>query len=377
MTEQRFDCGIIGGGLAGLCLAIQLADSGRRVILFEKERYPFHKVCGEYISMESYDFLIRIGLSLPDLDLPFITELKVSAPNGSSITRPLHPGGFGISRFTLDMLLAQLARKKGVIVMDGTRVEEVFAEQQDYLLKTETETFRLKIVSGAWGKRSVMDRKIGRMLPGASQGTRNYVAVKYHVKLDLPDHRIELHNFKGGYCGISKVDEDKCCFCYLTDSSLLKANGNNIQLMEQNILMQNPYLHKYFSEAIFLDRNPLTISQITFGKKTQVEKGMLLLGDAAGTVAPLCGNGMSMAMRASFLAAPLLNRYLDGLISASNLNDAYVKEWNESFSGRIRAGAFIQPLFGKKHLTNLSLGILRSWPWATDKLISMTHGKAF
>ena len=53
MEQQpaMFDCAIIGGGLAGLCLAIQLADADRSVVLLEKNSYPFHKVCGEYISM--------------------------------------------------------------------------------------------------------------------------------------------------------------------------------------------------------------------------------------------------------------------------------------------------------------------------------------
>ena len=57
----RHDCAIAGGGIAGLCLANLLASSGKSVLLLEKEKYPFHKVCGEYISMESYDFLCRIG----------------------------------------------------------------------------------------------------------------------------------------------------------------------------------------------------------------------------------------------------------------------------------------------------------------------------
>ncbi|HEX6334505.1 MAG TPA: FAD-dependent oxidoreductase, partial [Flavisolibacter sp.] len=48
MAEQPYDIAIAGGGLAGLCCAILLQRQGRRVVLFEKEKYPFHKVCGEY-----------------------------------------------------------------------------------------------------------------------------------------------------------------------------------------------------------------------------------------------------------------------------------------------------------------------------------------
>src|SRR5580698_10430921 len=104
--ENTYDAAITGGGLAGLSLAIQLAKAGYSVILFEKEKYPFHKVCGEYISMESYDFLERLGMPLSNMDLPMISEVKISSPNGTTFTRKLDLGGFGISRYTLDSTLA-------------------------------------------------------------------------------------------------------------------------------------------------------------------------------------------------------------------------------------------------------------------------------
>ena len=67
MSETNtYQVSIIGGGLAGLTLAIQLADEGYSCILFEKNKYPFHKVCGEYISMESWNFIERLGLNLSE-----------------------------------------------------------------------------------------------------------------------------------------------------------------------------------------------------------------------------------------------------------------------------------------------------------------------
>ena len=58
MTNDKiYDIAVVGGGLAGLSLSIQLAKAGYDVILFEKEKYPFHKVCGEYISLESWNFI--------------------------------------------------------------------------------------------------------------------------------------------------------------------------------------------------------------------------------------------------------------------------------------------------------------------------------
>ena len=63
---QTFDVAIIGGGLAGLSLSIQCSRAGYTAILFEKEKYPFHKVCGEYISFESWNFINDLGLDRVD-----------------------------------------------------------------------------------------------------------------------------------------------------------------------------------------------------------------------------------------------------------------------------------------------------------------------
>ena len=61
-----YDTAIVGGGLAGLSLAIRLSKKGYHILLLEKEIYPFHKVCGEYISMESWGFLTALGLPLEE-----------------------------------------------------------------------------------------------------------------------------------------------------------------------------------------------------------------------------------------------------------------------------------------------------------------------
>jgi len=83
-SSNSYDVAIAGGGLAGLALSIQLAKAGYSVVLFEKDRYPFHKVCGEYISLESWNFLEELGLPLSDWGLPVIRRVLVSAPDGES-----------------------------------------------------------------------------------------------------------------------------------------------------------------------------------------------------------------------------------------------------------------------------------------------------
>src|SRR5258708_31908824 len=119
-----FDVIIAGGGLAGLALSIQLARAGYQVALFEKETYPYHKVCGEYISLESWNFLEELGLPLSDWNLPIIRRLLVSAPNGNFIEHGLPLGGLGISRYKIDAALAGIARANRVALFESTKAED-------------------------------------------------------------------------------------------------------------------------------------------------------------------------------------------------------------------------------------------------------------
>jgi len=205
----------------------------------------------------------------------------------------------------------------------------------------------------------------------------NYIGVKYHIRTALAPDRIELHNFKDGYCGVSKVDQDWHCLCYLTTSRNLQENGKDIRAMEANVLHKNPFLKSYFANAEFVNPNPLVISNVHFSKKqTQVE-GVFLLGDAAGSITPLCGNGMSMGMRASKILAGELIQYFEKKQSKEAVAVRYKKAWDNAFARRITAGYYLQGLFGKRITTDLALRTLSQFPVLTNKLVSLTHGDRF
>ena len=373
--DKTYQCAIIGGGLAGLCLAIQLADKGISVILFEKNKYPFHKVCGEYISMESWNFLTELGLPLADLNLPQINELGISSENGFMLNAPLQMGGFGISRYSLDNYLFDLARKKNVTILDNCKVFDVQTiTENDYQINTSLGLYNSTILCGTYGKYTPTFVKDDTE---TKPNKLNYIGVKYHIKTDFKPNRIELHNFKDGYCGVSKVDKDTYCLCYLSTSKNLQACSNDIKKMEESILYKNPFLKKYFTESEFLFDTPLVISNISFQKKDTYKNSFFLAGDAAGSITPLCGNGMSMAMRASKILAQLLISYFNESISKKELIEKYNKAWGENFNARIKSGYYLQHLFGKKLTTHYTLKTLDKLPLLTKKIISLTHGQPF
>lgn len=377
-NTNQYHIAIVGGGLAGLSLSIQAAKKGYSVILFEKEKYPFHKVCGEYISLESWDFMEELGLPLSEMNLPVIRKLIVSAPNGKTLEHMLPLGGFGISRYKLDAMLASIAEKNGVVLLEKTKVQNIIYANETFTVEYSGTSIKTPVVAGAFGKRSNIDTTWKRQfVQQKPDKLNNYIGIKYHVVYDFPDDTIALHNFKDGYCGISRIEDNKYCLCYLTTAHNLGICDNDIKKMEASILSKNPFLKKIFSEAEFLINAPVVISQISFSKKSQIENHVLLTGDAAGMITPLCGNGMSMAMHASKLAFGAINNYLDKKITFEEMENEYQQYWDYYFQNRLRAGRCIQRFFGSPLLSNLLISSLKPFPGLVNSIISKTHGQPF
>ena len=373
-----FDAAVVGGGLAGLALAILLAKSDYKVILFEKEKYPFHKVCGEYISMESWKFIESLGFDLSNPDLPLINKLFVSSPDGHFIQSRLDLGGFGISRYYLDNELKEIAARKGVTVCPETKVNDITFQDEFFAIRYNGGETTASLVAASFGKRSNLDVKWKRGFINKKPGKLNsYVGVKYHIKSQVSDDTIALHNFKNGYCGISKIEDGKCCLCYLTTAKNLKDSGNSIKEMEKTILYQNPLLKMIFLKSEFLFKKPVTISQISFDTKSQVESHMLMIGDAAGMITPLCGNGMSMAFHSAKIAFENMNAFLKKDINRELMEKQYTTQWRKIFESRLRIGRIIQKLFGKPFLTNIFIRTVKYFPFVIKKMIRITHGKEF
>ena len=376
--SSDFDIAVAGGGLGGLSLAIQAARAGYSVLLIEKEKYPFQRVCGEYISNESWNFLQDLGVPLSEMQLPQISQLLVSAPNGNYLRQSLAPGGFGMSRFFLDHYLSNLAEEAGVQVLQEIKVTNVHSFHHHFEIFTTHGTFHARVVAGAFGKRSNLDIKWKRSFVNKKNDRlNNYVGIKYHVSYPVPPQEIALHNFEEGYCGISHVEGGKQCLCYMTSAANLAKSKNNIRLMEETILMKNPFLHEIFTKAVFLDRVPVTISQISFDRKEQVEHHVLLVGDAAGMITPLCGNGMSMALHSSKLAFKEIHAFLQNKINRYEMESQYSKAWAKAFASRLRNGRILQHFFGKSFLSNLFVAVLKPFPKVISYLVRQTHGQSF
>lgn len=372
------DVVIVGGGLAGLVSSLELARAGFSVTLVERKTYPFHKVCGEYVSNEVRPYIESLGVDLNALGAATITQFQLSSPSGRTLSSVLDLGGFGVSRYTLDYELYKLGLAAGVQFLLGQQVDTVtFSESNGFTITLNNgQVLTSRLVIGAFGKRSKLDKTLDRAF---MQKASPYVGVKYHVtpgpaSQPFPDDLIALHNFRHGYCGMSAIEKNAYCLCYLTTRNNLRQFGN-IPDMERAILWQNPHLRHVFETYNFLYDKPEVINEVSFAPKRAVENHILMAGDSAGLITPLCGNGMAMAIHGAKVVSELATEFLQNKQSRSGLEQLYERRWKTLFARRLWVGRTVQGFFGDKWLSELAVSAFGLYKPALHGVMRQTHGE--
>ena len=366
-----YDVIIIGGGLAGLTAALHLSKYPFSILVIEKHKYPHHKVCGEYLSHEVVPYLNHLGVVLPN---PVnIKTLQLSTVRGTTLTTPLPLGGLGISRYTLDNILFTKALANGVEVVVDT-VKAIDFQEDDFSIRTaDGRNYAAHMVIGAYGKRSAVDKFLKRKFINSKSP---WLAVKAHYSVkNFPDELVALHNFKGGYGGLSKTENGEVNFCYLANYKSF-TQYKDIQHFNEQVVTENPFLSEFLSAASQIFERPLSIAQISFERKRSIERHMLMCGDAAGLIHPLCGNGMAMAIHSAKIAAELIVRYFENAaFDRKMLERQYTRNWEATFRSRLTTGRRLQSILLHPYWADKMMRLAVQSPKLLRTIIKSTHGQ--
>jgi flavin-dependent dehydrogenase len=147
--------------------------------------------------------------------------------------------------------------------------------------------------------------------------------------------------------------------------------------MEAQELSKNPWLRNLFSNSEFLYPQPEVINEISFASKACLEDHVLMSGDAAGLITPLCGNGMAMAIHSAKLLSEQVLLFLNGQQNRTQMEANYSTAWKHQFGARLQMGRLVQHLFGRPLLSELAVTSLKYIPGAVKLIMRHTHGKPF
>jgi menaquinone-9 beta-reductase len=379
MSAPDFDVAVVGAGIAGCTAAATLARQGHVVLLLEADRYPIHKMCGEFLSPESSRLLRDLGIEdeVRTRGAVTIRNVAITAPSGAAWRAPLPSAGIGISRWSLDPMLYDAATAAGATGIQQARVTSIEGDARAgfrvaFTGEAETREVTARLVLGAYGKRSRMDRALGRTI---GHGHHDFVAFKAHHRgLDLGDF-VELHAFAGGYCGMSHIEGGLVNVCLIARTDVLKASGRSFEAMRDGVMRENPTLASRFDRLRLAVSRVVATSQIPFVEKEPVSRGVLMIGDTAGMIAPLCGDGMAMALRSAEIASGLADRYLKGESTFDELTDSYTRAWRGTFSTRLRLGRLLQRGLFRPRAARIGLATVNAVPWLGRALVAATRDK--
>lgn len=369
-----YDAVVIGGGIAGTSAAIDLARRGHRVLLAERQRYPMHKLCGEFLSVEVGNVFERLGVldEIKEAGAHRITEVSITSPKGASFQSSLPGEALGISRRRLDHLLVERASSVGACVWEGATVQAVAGSLANgFVVDVDGRQVKSRLVIGAFGRSSALDRKLDR---AHLAKTTPWVGFKAHFEgLRLP-HRIELHAFAGGYCGLSHVEEGRVNVCWITHRDALKAAGGKPQDMIDHTFRTNPALAARCAVLRPAWDSFLAVSQISFKSRNPFEQDVCMIGDAAGMIAPLCGDGMAMALRSAELASAFSDGFLRSERREDAFRHAYTSAWKKEFGLRMRLGRYLHRAYTNAYAAQYGILLCSAFPALGRWFIRATRG---
>jgi flavin-dependent dehydrogenase len=375
--DFQSDLLVLGGGPAGASLALLARRAGLNVTLLERAAFPRDKVCGEFVSAEGCAVLGRLGVLEPLLadGATWMTACRISDRRGRTLDIPLphsapHGAALGVTRKRMDATILNAARDAGVRVFERWEaLAPVTADDSSGTVVGMTarevgsdsvREFRAPIVAGAGGRRSVLSRLYHPALGDpTTSGPDAWFGLKVHLAGDarLPD-RVELHVFDGGYVGLGRVEDGRINLCLMITVGALRDCGGSPDVVLNRRVLANPAV----AEAIGTSRacTPWkSVGPLRFGPRRATAAGAVLVGDAAGTIDPFCGEGMSHALMASELALPyVLQAAARGGLDTT-LATAYQRDWDHAFVPVTRRVRRLGRVLESPAIATAALGLLR------------------
>ncbi len=388
---------IVGAGPAGVSLACRLAMQNFEVVLVEREQFPRHKLCGEFVSPECLEHFRDLGVlsEMFSIGGDRISETRFYAPNGKSVNVPSRwfigeTSALSISRAEMDLRLLEKAKSLGVKVLEETQVVGLLFEKDAVCgVKAKNkngEVFEIAadLTIDATGRANVLGKLAEKVRRGESEKGRKreksqisnlrfqtkdqkskiknqkskLVGFKTHLEnVNLEKGRCEIYFFRGGYGGLSFVENGLANHCFLIKSEVVKEFNSNAESIVENVIFENVRARETMENAkpVF---DWLAVSVDGFGiKNLNPAKNLFAVGDAAAFIDPFTGSGMLMALQSAEILANII---AENFFAPERISEKYKVFHREKFQNRLRVCGIIRraafmPFLAKTAIPALSL----------------------
>ncbi len=305
---DSYDAIVLGAGPAGSTAAMYLAKAGKNVLLVDKVTFPRDKTCGDAQGRKAARIMRELGIYEGYEKLPGhkVYGITLSSPNGTVVSvdvekRDKPAPGYVHRRKDFDDYLFQCAKK--IVKFRIFNATDIILEKGQAVGVKGTndkgiiEELRAKIILAADGAHSIAARKFG---VGTNPPEHLITATRAYYKnvTGLTD-RIEIHLVKDlipGYFWIFPLDNNECNVGLgMIIKDMQKKKINLVEAQTKTIL-ENPLFKDRFKNSKLIGEIKGWNLPIASYHRKSYGPGYLLLGDAAGLIDPLSGEGVGNAM---------------------------------------------------------------------------------
>lgn len=374
MTLAMDDVVIAGGGPAGALAACLLARRGLRVTVVDRARFPRPKLCGDTVNPGALDLLTRhFDLTpLRSRSLP-IRGMLVSGPGGTRVRGEYGDGlcGLGVTRDVLDEWLLAQAVHAGARLIDATRVAAPALDRagrvRGVLARAGggTMTLASPLTLGADGHRSTLGRSLG--LVRTVRRPRRWAVGAYFDGVGELGPVGEMHVRAGYYIGVAPGADGRANACLVRTPAPGEPWSHPADLLRTTIAA-DPDLAPRFQHARMVTR-PIVLGPLAVETPVPGSPGLLLLGDAAGFVDPMTGDGIHLALQSAEIAAAIAADVLAGRLDPSVAHVPYARALRQRLSVKRRVNRALRSLVGAPGAVRTAALGARLWPGAFRSII--------
>src|SRR6266496_911045 len=347
MPDAIYDVAIIGGGPAGSTAAALLARAGRRVIVFEREKFPrFH--IGESLLPFSMKAFTRLGLHEKFRRAGFIKKFggeffSACSSEGTKFYfkdayRSQTDHSYQVTRADFDKLLLDHAAESGAEVHEGTSVKSVeFANEHVDLALTDGKSIRARYIIDASRRNSVLGTKFNIK--------KTYEHLK---KLSIFAHYDGVWRPEGidatltvlirgidRWFWIIPLTPERTSIGVVLDGETFRSSKQTPEDFLEQVLLEQPVIMQRMREARRVS-DVHVAADFSYRSTKLYGDRWLLAGDAAGFIDPIFSSGVFLAVFSGELAADALHEVLDHPEQARKLFRRYERAVNRAMDIYLR-----------------------------------------
>ena len=300
---KKYDVMIIGGGPAGLATAIVAGRNGLKTLLVEKRIFPIEKACGEGVMPTGWDHLQKLGIHLHQFEQQYspFAGIRYISHHGTQAQANFREGnGVAVQRTVLSQALFEVVKGLPSVEIQENTQATLMEEEHCFCVQIKKIKYYASLIIGADGLHSKLRRQAG--LYDKKKSLHRW-GIRQHFAIAPWTNLVEVSWKEGIEAYVTPLSEHSIGVAFLWDRGKIEPSREDSTY--QSCLQHFPELQKRLTAHLALDE-PKAIGPLQQKVKSPTKKNLVLIGDAAGYLDALTGEGISLAMEQALLIERVL-----------------------------------------------------------------------